>query len=448
MSEDPRSSQSLQDIELSPSISDKEKLVVAKSSSSASLLSFLTSKVGISLILLFVAANIVLWVCLGIFVFDKSNSSSNDDDLVSSTFDTIFPENFIVTGIRQDMNNDVIITGGTGLLNSSAWIYHGPLSNFPTTDTDPDMYTYFWPHFPNQTTNATTLYSCNTHYFDTRIPEGNMTAVGSYNYEESAITESFLYKGDFSGHGEYTEIKIPPQWFVNETSGLNITREVGHTVAHSIMGDIIVGNWLYAGKCDLLMLLVLSSLMSSYADEYDRGHVFIMNMVSGEVNTVDEGLYFGLSVTFYGVWQNGGMNSTKYTIAGGIYTGEYQNQEHAFLQSYDSRTQTLGPLVKYLYNNDSSYSTHFEGIAGVEGGFSMAVSQIKHGITTASYCFVPYNLTTDTYGEAKWILINNTVVNPEFITSGNTVIDYSVLGVYTTEGGMASFIVDVSSIFF
>lgn len=171
-------------------------------------------------------------------------------------------------------------------------------------------------------------------------------------------------------------------------------------------------------------------------------------MLTGEVTTVDEGLYFGLSVTFYGVWQNG-INSTKYTIAGGIYTGEYQNQEHAFLQSYDLITQTLGPMVKYVYNNDSSYSTHFEGISGVEGGFSMAVSQIKHGITTASYCFVPYNATSDTYGEATWILINNTVVVPEIITSGNTVIDYSVLGVYTaSDGGLSSFIADVSTIFF
>lgn len=240
-----RSSQVLHDIEISSTTSDRDKLVITNKG--GGIFGFLTSKVGIALIVIFIAINVVLWTCLGIFVFTHSDSSSNDDDSVAiSTFETIFPFNYAVTGIRQYSSDTVIITGGTE--NSSGWIYHGPLSDFPSSPYSSSMYLHFWPQFPNQTTNATTLYSCNTHYFDSRIPEGNLTAVGSYNYIESPITRSFLYKGDFYGNGEYTEIIIPPQPYVNETTGKNSTREVGHTLAHSVMGDLIVGNWYYAGR--------------------------------------------------------------------------------------------------------------------------------------------------------------------------------------------------------
>lgn len=174
-----------------------------------------------------------------------------------------------------------------------------------------------------------------------------------------------------------------------------------------------------------------------------------MNMLTGDVITVDEGVDDGLSVTFYGVWQNG-MNSTHYTIAGGIYLGKDATLEYAFIQSYDSLTQKTGPMVKYLYQNDSAYSTHFQGIAGVDGGFSLSATQSSKGLTTASYCYIPYYAATDTYGDATWIHVNNTVL-PDTITSGNTIIDYSVLGAYVPSEGSgyaASFIADVSSILF
>lgn len=245
-----RPSQVLHDIELSSVNSDKQKLVKANNSSSGSIWALCSSKLGISGIVSFIAANIVLWVCLALYVFNSPSSSDDDTSTAVSNFQTIFPFNFAITGIRQDTNNNVIITGGTE--NSTGWIYHGPLSNFPTTADSSSMYLYFWPEFPNQTTNATTLYSCNTHYFDSRIPEGNLTAVGSYNYKQSPITKSFLFKGNFYGVGEYSQIVIPPQPFVNETTGKNSTREVGHTLAHSVMGDLVVGNWYYAGRIDLI----------------------------------------------------------------------------------------------------------------------------------------------------------------------------------------------------
>lgn len=175
-----------------------------------------------------------------------------------------------------------------------------------------------------------------------------------------------------------------------------------------------------------------------------------MNMVTGEITTVDEGTEDGISVTMYGVWQNGGENSTHYTIAGGIYLAKDETLEYGFIQTYDSLTQRLGPMVKYLYQNDSSYSTHFQGIAGVEGGYSLSATQSRQGKTTASYCYIPYDSSTGTFGDATWIHVNNTVL-PDTITSGNTIIDYSVLGAYVPSEGSgyaASFIADVSSILF
>ena len=253
-----RSSQVLHDIEISSATSDREKLVTKSTSSTVK--AFLTSKLGITLIITFICVNVVIWTCLGLLVFNQSSSSTDDTgtDSTTSTFETIFPFNFAVTGIRQDTNNNVIITGGTE--NATGWIYHGPLSNFPTSANNPNMYRHFWPAFPNQTTNATTLYSCNTHYFDSRIPEGNLTAIGSYNYVESPITQSFLFNGNFYGQGEYSQIIIPPQIVVNETTGKNTTREVGHTLAHSVMGDLIVGNWYYAGNLIIVVIYACSNV--------------------------------------------------------------------------------------------------------------------------------------------------------------------------------------------
>ena len=174
-----------------------------------------------------------------------------------------------------------------------------------------------------------------------------------------------------------------------------------------------------------------------------------MNMVTGIINTVDEAIYDGLSVTLYGVWQNGGQNSTHYTIAGGFYIGD-ETLENAFVQTYNSLTQKLGPMVKYHYNNDSAVSTHFQGIAGVSGGFSLSATQSYQGRTFPPYCYIPYDSETDTYGAATWIAVNNTVL-PNTITSGNTIIDYSVLGAYFPSEGVgyaSSFIAVVSSIFF
>ena len=73
---------------------------------------------------------------------------------------------------------------------------------------------------------------------------------------------------------------------------------VGDTIPHSTMGNLAVGNF---------------DLQSAPAA--GAGFIYNLSNPSAPWSTFNLG---GYSTTFYGVWQNGGSSSTKYTIVGGI----------------------------------------------------------------------------------------------------------------------------------
>jgi hypothetical protein len=323
----------------------------------------------------------------------------------------ILPPNYGVTGIRQESGGNVLITGGTGApnLNSAtpAFLYSGPINSIPSsTNNATGLYTYM-PNFGNGTiSGGAQFYGPNTTYYNPAIGVGNIRAVGAYKLTANATYQKgMIYNGPLSGNGTWTSIEVPSDPF----------DPTGDTIPHSTMGSLVVGNF---------------DLQSDVA----RGSGFIYDLgnPNSPWSTFDLGSY---STTFYGVWQNGGANSTKYTIVGGV--SDVINGGKGLVFNYDSETLTVSALIELSFDNNPTLITHFEGISAVEGGFSLTSTTVQG----AGYAFLPVNLD-GSFGTPTWTAITNQI-DPMAPTTGDTVIGTSVLGVYTTSGGVSSYIATV-----
>jgi len=321
----------------------------------------------------------------------------------------ILPLNYGVTGIRQDSGGNVLITGGTGSpsLDSAtpAFLYYGPINAIPSSTTGVGLYTYT-PNFGSGAiTGGAQFYGPNTNFFNPTIGDGNIRAVGAYKLSANDTYQNgMIYDGPLSGSGTWTSIQAP------DTGGA-----IGDTIPHSTMGNLVVGNF---------------DLQSDPA----AGSAFVYDLSnpSSPWKTFNLGAY---STTFYGVWQNGGASSTKYTIVGGI--SDLIGGGRGLVFNYDSATQIVSNETQLNFGNDPTFITHFEGISAVEGGFSLTSTTVQG----AGYAFLPVNLD-GSFGAPTWTAITNQI-DPMAPTTGDTVIDTSVLGVYTTSGGVSSYIATV-----
>lgn len=181
------------------------------------------------------------------------------------------------------------------------------------------------------------------------------------------------------------------------------------------MGSLVVGNY-------------------NLQSEPLAGNGFIYNL-DNPSSPWSEFFFGSYSTTFYGVWQNGGPNSTKYTIVGGV--SNVSNGGKGLVFNYDSSNQNYSNGTQLSFDNNPSLITHFEGISAVPGGFSLTSTTVQG----AGYAFLPVNVD-GSFGTPTWTAITNNI-NPSAPTTGDTVIDYSVLGVYTTEDGVSSYIATV-----
>ncbi len=321
---------------------------------------------------------------------------------------TILPLNYGVTGVRQDVGGNVVITGGTGTPSltdgTPAFIYDGPLSPFPSNIHAPSLH-LFSPKFPGETVTGSQFYGPNTSLFDPSIGAGNITAVGAYRYKESNYQAGMLYTGPVDGSGTYVQIVAPG----------NGTDAVGDTIPHSTMGDLVVGNF-------------------DYQNDEVRGHGFIYNTSSKTYTTVDIGRF---STTLYGVWQVGGPSSNSYTIVGGF--SDNVHGAKAFIDDYNATTGRFSHLRSYSFDNHPSIVTHFEGISAVNGGFSIAATEVGgRSNNGASYAFIPVK-KNGSFGTARWVAIKNTVNHTP--TTGDTVINDSVMGILPVgSAGVSSYI--------
>ena len=222
------------------------------------------------------------------------------------SFQAIFPTNYAVTGVRQDTGGNVAITLTAKLSSGAtqAYVYYGPLSSI----SNPSFLHEFSPTIPGVTSvTSSALYGPNTPMFNpSSIPANNITAVGSYVAAGSSYQHGMVYKGPVDGTGTYTPFVAPG----------NGKDTVGDTIAHSTMGNLIVGNF-------------------DYQSDPARLHGFIYDTSSGQppnaenFTTVDRGRF---STTIYGIWQNGGGSSTSYTIVGGF--SHVANGGRAFIENY------------------------------------------------------------------------------------------------------------------
>ena len=189
------------------------------------------------------------------------------------------------------------------------------------------------------------------------------------------------------------------------------------TIAHSTMGDLVVGNY------DLNLGQGVS------------GNAFIYNMSTRQWTLLQLGGSLASGTTLYGIWQNGGPGSPNYTLAGGSFAhgSSPHGNMRAFLMNYNERTGVFGTPQFYNYGNTPQLFTHFDGITAVPGGFNLATISSAQA---SSMAFVP---ATDgdwpSFGHATWYPIDvaaSRLCSPDgcSMVTANTVFQNQVMGLY------------------
>ena len=401
----------------------------------------------------------------------------------------IFGNGDIVTGVRGTTDGDVIVTGShakaDGTNNTLPFLYDGPL----TSSAEDNGFHALTPPFPgfDNGTGTGTFYGPDTStYNPDTIPAGQVRAVGSYRNGDGVFNHGMIYLGPVSGGGTWTTIDVPTDGsntvggvracpagqvravgsyrdgdgvvnhgmiYLGPVSGggtwttIDVPRDgsntaggvracpsgqpgcmVMDTIAHSTMGNLVVGNY------DLNLGNGVS------------GNAFIYNMSTGQYTLLQLGGSLASGTTLYGIWQNGGPGSPNYTLAGGssAHLSSLKNQR-AFLMNYNERTGRFGPPRFYSYGNAPAALTHFDGITKVPGGFNLAtISSVRQSSTALqpSMAFVPATGGNwPLFGRATWYPID--VAGSSLCTTppatscsmvtANTVYQNQVMGLYVQQ---------------
>jgi hypothetical protein len=307
---------------------------------------------------------------------------------------TILGANNFVTGVRGLAGDKVVLTGNA-VVNGlqEALIYVGPIS--PTASGGVHMLT---PQFKGQTVTGATFYGPDTPLFNPRIGKGDIRAAGSYQIEGGeAHNHGMLYEGPPQGGGRWTQLDVPARAVRGKT--------VWNTIAHSTMGDLVVGNYDLKGVPF-------------------SGNAFIYNIASKRWTLFDLG-GAGSLTTAYGIWQiePGG---SRYAIVGGTRDGHGVNR--GMIVNYDSESGAFSNLTLYSALNIPTLVTHFEGITAVPGGYHLAALT---ALDQALFASVPAN-ADGTFGAAQWVPYR---YPGSPITTGNTIYRNTMMGIYVTEGG-------------
>lgn len=316
----------------------------------------------------------------------------------------------IITGVRADLHGSVILTGSQGTLGSvdtRAFLFQGPLNN-----TAAGTVHLLDPVFAGQDITTSTFYGPDTSIFTPDIGLGNVSAVGSYQYEQSpagVVNHGMIYQGPIDGTGgTWTQVDVPSNG-VNVTGGVVIGTTVADTILHSMMGGLVVGNY----------------------DVDPSGEAgangFIYNVATGQYTLLSINGSTDNLTSVYGIWQNGVGNSS-YTLAGGTRDGNGLNV--AFLQNYDSLSGVFSDLTFFTSGNRPSVVTHFENITAVPGGFNLVAT------TDSGPAFASVTVNPDgSFGEAVWADIDLPGSN---LLTGNIVYQNIIGGIYNTDGDAAA----------
>jgi hypothetical protein len=349
---------------------------------------------------------------------------------------SILPAGDVVTGVRGTGNGSVILTGsaptGSGA-QTAPILFRGSLSRAAAR---PPV-SVLTPRFPGVT--SATFYGPNTHFFNpASIPSGRVRAVGSYQSSSApagVLNQGMIYLGPVSGSGgSWTSINVPAHGAHTSGHVRACPRRRTHcfvmdTIAHSTMGNVVVGNY---------------DLSPAVPGGVASGNAFIYNLTRRRWTLLRLGGSMASLTTLYGIWQDGGAGSPRYTLAGG---SSDRGNQRAFLMNYNERTGTFGKPKYFTYGNAPALFTHFDGITAVRGGFNLvAISSAQ----AASMAFIPVKAHGRRFGTARWhpVRVARSQIcagNCSKVT-GNTVYRNHVMGIYvkTGSGGINSYLATVS----
>ena len=343
----------------------------------------------------------------------------HDRDLAFD-YSSVAAPGIVVTGVRADAPHDASVVVTASYVSdgtTSAALYRGSLEDLATAQVS-DWH-ILSPDFAGQTVTTSTLYGPNTAHFDPDIGTGHVRAVGSYKYAESDTpngNHGMIYEGPINGvGGTWTQI--------DATSLVEKGDTLLNTIAHSNMGDLVVGN---------------------YDTRLATGHAFIYDMAEDdwlEMNPIGS-----KSFTAYGIWQNGGSDSTSYTIAGGYSDVTSLGLDAGYLVDYDSETGTFSNFTTFQYDNRplEALISHFDGITGVDGGYNLTGDFVlADGTESGFFAHVARN-KDGSFAKAEW----SEIAYPGddvLATSGNTIVGDTVLGIYVEDGQPTSFFASPSS---
>lgn len=328
----------------------------------------------------------------------------------------------VVTGIRATSNtsDDVVITASytTGGITTAA-LYTGSLAAAPTAPSS--SWVKFTPvlfdpvvgdpgSFSQQTVTSSTFYGPNTALFSPSLGAGNVNAVGSYKYSQSAEPSSdhgVLYQGSStSATGTWTQLDATS--LVGSDTLLN-------TLGHSTMGNYVVGN---------------------YDTDIATGIAFLYDIDTQTWANIQPNPTTPVSVTAYGIWQN---SDTSYTITGGVHNAT-GGLDQGYLVNYNYNSSTSEWEYKdykaFNYNNASisSVISHFDGIVATEDGFNLTGFYV--GTAPGSFegsFFASVSVNPDgSFGAASWL---NIPIPDAISVTGNTIVGNTVLGLFVADEG-------------
>jgi CHRD domain-containing protein len=355
-------------------------------------------------------------------IFFRPLICANIRAAAGSSISAILGSGDVVTGVRAATTGNVVLTGGQATGNGTQndpFLYQGRLASAAGA-----AVSLLTPSFPGVT--SATFYGPDTHSFNpAAIPAGQVRAVGSYVSSAPAgvINQGMIYLGPVSGPGgSWTSIDVPPDGTatVGGARACPVTRAgcfVMDTIAHSTMGDLVVGNY---------------DLNPSVPGGLISGNGFIYNLARQQWTLLDLGGSMSSGSSLYGIWQDGGPASPDYTLAGGSSASGHQR---AFLMNYNEATGAFGRPRYYSYANAPALATHFDGITAVPGGFNLvAISSAQN----SSMAFVPVSARNGSFGPATWYPVNvsASALCPAGCTTvtGNTVYQNQVMGLYAPTG--------------
>ena len=251
-----------------------------------------------------------------------------------------------MTGVRGTGGSGVVLTGLAAVSGSrAAFLFRGRLGSAAGA-----AVSVLHPAFRKVT--SATFYGPDTHLFNPRaIGRGQIRAVGSYvsSAAPSGVrNQGMIYLGPLSGRGgSWASIDVPAH-------GRNVTGHVRacpasrhrchvmDTIPHSTMGNLVVGNY---------------DLNPAVHGGLASGNAFIYNITRRQWTLLRMHGSLSTKSTFYGIWQDGGPRSPRYTLAGG---SSAHGGQRGFLVNYNERTGAFGRPAFYSYGG----AGHFHSFRG------------------------------------------------------------------------------------